>query len=165
MSTANLNPLDLKNPAIRTLHLAWVAFFLTFVVWFNHAPLMGFIKEAFNLTPQQVKALLILNVALTIPARIVIGILVDKLGPRNVFTGLLVASSFICFGFACAQSFEQLALLRFLLGFVGAGGIGFELVTTIKLFEFRETAVILLVIFGMVTIIDYASTLIRSRIY
>jgi phosphonate transport system permease protein len=51
------------------------------------------------------------------------------------------------------------------LGMVGAGGIGFELVTTIKLFEFRETAVILLVIFGMVTIIDYASTLIRSRIY
>ena len=129
MSTANLNPLDLKNPAIRTLHLAWVAFFLTFVVWFNHAPLMGFIKEAFNLTPQQVKALLILNVALTIPARIVIGILVDKLGPRNVFTGLLVASSFICFGFACAQSFEQLALLRFLLGFVGAGFvIGIRLV-------------------------------------
>lgn len=51
------------------------------------------------------------------------------------------------------------------LGMVGAGGIGFELVTTIKLFEFRETAVILLVIFGMVTIIDYASTMIRSRIY
>jgi phosphonate transport system permease protein len=51
------------------------------------------------------------------------------------------------------------------LGMVGAGGIGFELLTTIKLFEFRETAVILLVIFGMVTIIDYASTLIRSRIY
>ncbi len=51
------------------------------------------------------------------------------------------------------------------LGMVGAGGIGFELVTTIKLFEFRETAVILLVIFAMVTIIDYASTLIRSRIY
>ena len=51
------------------------------------------------------------------------------------------------------------------LGMVGAGGIGFELVTTIKLFEFRETGVILLVILGMVTIIDYASTLIRSRIY
>ena len=51
------------------------------------------------------------------------------------------------------------------LGMVGAGGIGFELVTTIKLFEFRETALTLLVIFGMVTVIDYASTLIRSRIY
>jgi len=129
MATANLNLLDLKNPAIRTLHLAWGAFFLTFVVWFSHAPLMGSIKEAFSLTPQQIKALLILNVALTIPARIVVGILVDKFGPRNVFSGLLVSSSLICFGFASAQSFEQLALFRFLLGFVGAGFvIGIRLV-------------------------------------
>jgi len=129
MSSTNLNPLDFKNPAIRTLHLAWVAFFLTFVMWFSHAPLMGAIKEAFNLTGQQVKALLILNVALTIPARILIGILVDKFGPKHVFGGLLVVSSFICFGFASAQSFEQLALFRFLLGFVGAGFvIGIRLV-------------------------------------
>ncbi len=129
MSSTNLNPLDLKNPSIRTLHLAWVAFFLTFVVWFSHAPLMGAIKEAFNLTSQQVKALLILNVALTIPARILIGMLVDKFGPRHVYSGLLVVSSFICFGFASARTFEQLALFRFLLGFVGAGFvIGIRLV-------------------------------------
>ena len=51
------------------------------------------------------------------------------------------------------------------LGMVGAGGIGFELVTTIRLFEFRETAVVLLIILAMVTIIDVASSLIRSRIY
>jgi NNP family nitrate/nitrite transporter-like MFS transporter len=129
MATSNLNPLDLKNPAIRTLHLSWVAFFLTFVVWFSHAPLMASIKATFDLTSQQVKALLILNVALTIPARIAIGILVDKFGPRKVFSGLLVVSSFICFGFASAQSFEQLALFRFMLGFVGAGFvIGIRLV-------------------------------------
>jgi NNP family nitrate/nitrite transporter-like MFS transporter len=129
MASSNLNPLDLKNPAIRTLHLSWIAFFLTFVVWFIHAPLMASIKATFDLTAQQVKALLILNVALTIPARIVIGILVDKIGPRNIFSGLLVVSSFICFGFASAQTFEQLALFRFLLGFVGAGFvIGIRLV-------------------------------------
>ncbi len=129
MASSNLNPLDLKNPAIRTLHLSWVAFFLSFVVWFSHAPLMAAIKETFDLTGQQVKSLLILNVALTIPARIAIGILVDKFGPRHVFSGLLVVSSFICFGFSSAQSFEQLALFRFLLGFVGAGFvIGIRLV-------------------------------------
>ncbi|MCG8671063.1 MAG: MFS transporter [Pseudomonadales bacterium] len=90
-------------------------------MWFSHAPLMVFIKEAFDLSSQQVKALLILNAALTIPARIVIGILVDKFGPRHVYSGLLVVSSFICFGFATATSYESLALFRFLLGFVGAG--------------------------------------------
>ena len=51
------------------------------------------------------------------------------------------------------------------LGMVGAGGIGFELVTSIRLFEWREVGVVLLFILGMVTIIDLASTYIRSRIY
>lgn len=69
----------------------------------------------------QWKALLILNVALTIPARIVVGTLVDKFGPRIVFSLLLVSSGFMCLAFAAAQTFEQLALFRFLLGFVGAG--------------------------------------------
>ncbi len=104
----SLNLLRLSDPKIKTLHITWFAFFLTFVVWFSHAPMLAFIKE-------------ILNVALTIPARIVIGILVDKFGPRNIYSFLLVSSSFLCFGFAFAETYEQLALFRFLLGFVGAG--------------------------------------------
>ena len=124
-----MNLLNLADPKIKTLHVTWFAFFLTFVVWFSHAPLMVFIKEAFDLSTAQVKALLILNVALTIPARIVIGILVDKFGPRVIYSSLLIISSFICIGFATANSFEQLALFRFLLGFVGAGFvIGIRLV-------------------------------------
>lgn len=129
MSTRRLNLLDFNQPNIRLLHLSWFAFFLTFVVWFSHAPMLAYIKESFHLTSQQVKALLILNVALTIPARIVIGILVDHFGPRLVYSGLLVASSFVCVGFAFADSYAQLALMRFLLGFVGAGFvIGIRLV-------------------------------------
>ena len=106
---------------IRILHMTWFAFFLSFFVWFNHAPMMGVIRETFNLTGQQVKALLILNVALTIPARIIVGMLVDHFGPRRMYSLLLFISSFICFGFAVADDYEQLALMRFLLGFVGAG--------------------------------------------
>jgi phosphonate transport system permease protein len=51
------------------------------------------------------------------------------------------------------------------LGMVGAGGIGFELITSIRLFEWREVGLILLFILGMVTVIDLASTYIRSRLY
>ncbi|MEH6569319.1 MAG: NarK family nitrate/nitrite MFS transporter [Halioglobus sp.] len=121
--------LDFHDPAIRTLHLGWVAFFITFVVWFSHAPLLVHIKEAFDLSGQQVKALLILNVALTIPARIVVGMLVDRFGPRLVFSLLLILSSFFCWGFAFANNYETLALFRFLGGFVGAGFvIGIRLV-------------------------------------
>jgi NNP family nitrate/nitrite transporter-like MFS transporter len=121
MIESKLNLFNFRDPKIKTLHVTWFAFFLTFVVWFSHAPMMAHIKEAFELTTQQVKALLILNVALTIPARIIIGMLVDKYGPRIVYSILLVFSSFICFAFATATTYESLALFRFLLGFVGAG--------------------------------------------
>lgn len=50
------------------------------------------------------------------------------------------------------------------LGMIGAGGIGFELVTTIRLYEFRQTSAILLVILALVTLIDQASALIRRSI-
>ncbi len=119
-ASSNLNLFSFKGKT-RVLHLSWFAFFLTFVVWFNHAPLLATIREAFGLSEQEVKILLILNVALTIPARVIIGMLVDRFGPRNVFSLLLLISSFLCLFFATAQSFETLAIARFLLGFVGAG--------------------------------------------
>ncbi len=109
------------EPRIKVLHLSWIAFFITFVMWFNHAPLMAAIRETFNLTKEQIAALLIMNVALTIPARIVVGILVDKLGPRLMYAVLLAVSGFLCMAFALATTYEMLAITRFLLGFVGAG--------------------------------------------
>ncbi len=121
MSSSKLNVLDFSQANIRTLHLTWFAFFLTFVVWFSHAPLKPLIVEAFDLSNAQWKALLILNVALTIPARIVIGILVDKFGPRIVYSSLLMISGVLCLAFASAQTYNQLAFLRFIMGFVGAG--------------------------------------------
>jgi len=120
MSDTKLNLFSFAGK-YRVLHMTWFAFFLTFYVWFNHAPLMATIRETFSLSDQQVKMLLILNVALTIPARIIIGMLVDAFGPRRIYSMLLFISSFLCFGFAFADSFEQLAIMRFLLGFVGAG--------------------------------------------
>ncbi len=106
---------------IRILHMTWFAFFITFVVWFSHAPLIVAIQETFQLTDQEVKTLLILNVALTIPARIIIGMMVDSFGPRRIYSFLLFVSGFLCLAFAFATTYEQLAVTRFLLGFVGAG--------------------------------------------
>jgi NNP family nitrate/nitrite transporter-like MFS transporter len=120
---ASSNKLNLLsfNGNMRILHLSWFAFFLTFLVWFNHAPLLIAIKDSMGLSDQQIKMLLILNVALTIPARIVIGMLVDVFGPRLIYFLLLLVSSFLCFFFALADTFEMLALARFLMGFIGAG--------------------------------------------
>jgi NNP family nitrate/nitrite transporter-like MFS transporter len=107
-----------------------VAFFITFVVWFNHAPLLGLIAQSLNLSKEEIKTLLILNVALTIPARIFIGMATDQYGPRKTFSVLLFICSIPCAMFALSNSFEELALARFLLGFIGAGFvIGIRLVS------------------------------------
>ncbi len=115
-----LNLLSFRDK-MRVLHFTWLAFFLCFVIWFNHAPLLASIREALALTDQEVKTLLILNVALTIPARIAIGMLVDKFGPKRVYSSLLFLAGWVCLAFALADDYATLALTRFLLGFVGAG--------------------------------------------
>jgi len=115
------NIFDFRKANIRILHYTWFAFFMTFVVWLGLGPIMPFIKEALDLTDQQAKVLLILNVAMTIPARIIVGMLVDKLGPRIMYTSILVSGGAISIAFAWSDSYEQLALLRFLSGFIGAG--------------------------------------------
>ena len=120
MEQSKLNLLSF-NGKMKILHLSWIAFFITFFVWFNHAPLLGSIAESLSLTTAQVKTLLILNVALTIPARVVVGMLTDKYGPRLVYATLLAVASIPCFMFAFSSDFEQAALSRFLLGFIGAG--------------------------------------------
>ncbi len=50
------------------------------------------------------------------------------------------------------------------LGFVGAGGIGIVLYSSINLFAWHEVSVILLSIFGVVLVSEYLSIKVRSRI-
>ena len=47
---------------------------------------------------------------------------------------------------------------------VGAGGIGFELVSSMKLFQYQDTATCILVILAMVLITDLLSSRVRSMI-
>jgi phosphonate transport system permease protein len=47
---------------------------------------------------------------------------------------------------------------------VGAGGIGFELVGSMKLFQYRDTATCILVIVAMVMTADFLSSKLRARI-
>ena len=113
---------DWSQERVRVLHYTWVAFFLTFYVWFNMAPLKTAMVESFSfLDSDNFKSLLLCNVALTIPARIVIGALVDKHGPRVVFSGLMVITIIPGLLFAFGDSFLQLVITRLLLSSIGAG--------------------------------------------
>ena len=51
-----------------------------------------------------------------------------------------------------------------ILGMVGAGGIGFELMSSLKLFQYQDTAVCVLVILALVMSADYLSSKLRARV-
>lgn len=120
MNTPEL--IDFKLERIRVLHYTWIAFFITFYVWFNMAPLATTMMRSMGwLTRDHIKVLAICNVALTIPARIVIGALIDKYGPRIIFSILMVTMSIPAFIFAFGTNFQQLLISRLVLGSIGAG--------------------------------------------
>jgi NNP family nitrate/nitrite transporter-like MFS transporter len=112
--------LSFKGP-YRTLHLTWFAFFLTFVCWFNFAPFASVIGKELHLEEAQIKTLLICNLAITIPARIIIGALLDRYGPRITYSMLLMFAIVPCIATAVAQDFNQMVIARLLMGIVGSG--------------------------------------------
>jgi MFS transporter, NNP family, nitrate/nitrite transporter len=105
----------------RILHQTWFAFFLTFVCWFNFAPFATTIGKQLHLVPEQIKTLAICNLALTIPARLIIGMLLDRFGPRITYSMLLMFAAVPCLATALAQDFNQLVISRLLMGIVGSG--------------------------------------------
>lgn len=105
----------------RILHLTWFAFFLSFVVWFNFAPFANTIAEQVGLTEDQKKTIALCNVALTVPARVFIGMALDRWGPRRVFAGILMFAVIPNTIFALSTTFTTLLLSRLALSVVGAG--------------------------------------------
>lgn len=116
---------DFGQERIRNLHFTWIAFFITFYIWFNMAPLATTMLRELGgpdgwLTPDHIKLLAICNVALTIPARIVVGALIDRFGPRRCFSGLLISMAIPTFAFALGDTFLQLLVARLVLSSIGA---------------------------------------------
>lgn len=110
-----------KNPEIKALHLTWIAFFMSFYVWFNMAPLASSMLASVDwLTRDDIRLFAIANVALTIPARIIVGMALDKFGPRRVFSVLMVLMAIPTLVFAFGDSREVLFMSRLVLSSIGA---------------------------------------------
>ncbi|HVY14626.1 MAG TPA: phosphonate ABC transporter, permease protein PhnE [Rhodopila sp.] len=50
------------------------------------------------------------------------------------------------------------------LGFVGAGGIGFQLLTAMNLFQYREVSLLLIIVFVLVFLAERLSAICRARL-
>jgi NNP family nitrate/nitrite transporter-like MFS transporter len=110
-----------KNAEIKALHLTWIAFFMSFYVWFNMAPLASSMLASVDwLTRDDIRLFAIANVALTIPARIIVGMALDRYGPRRVFSVLMILMAIPTFVFAFGDSREVLFMSRLVLSSIGA---------------------------------------------
>jgi hypothetical protein len=82
MSTAPPTGFSLVKfePRTKALHLTWLAYFVSFIVWLNHAPLAAAIRTSLPWTHQDVSTRLIFNGALPIPTLMIVGMRVSKGG-------------------------------------------------------------------------------------
>lgn len=112
--------LDFRSAPMRAFHVTWVSFFLCFFAWFGVAPLMAVIRSELGLTDAQVKNTIIASVAITIVARLIVGALCDRLGPRRTYAGLLVLGSLPVMGIGLATNYETFLIFRLMIGVIGA---------------------------------------------
>ncbi len=110
---------NFSTPAMRAFHMAWLAFFLCFFAWFGIAPLMTIVREQMQLTKEQIGWCVIGSVSITVLARLLIGWLCDRIGPRKAFTWLLLLGSLPVMGIALAYDFKSFLLFRVLIGAIG----------------------------------------------
>ena len=60
--------------------------------------------------------------------------------------------------------FDRNIRMATMLGIVGAGGIGYELQSSFRMFEYQKVSAIIVIIFITIFIIDHLSSFIRSKI-
>ncbi|HTE33301.1 MAG TPA: MFS transporter [Chryseolinea sp.] len=109
-----------RGVQMRTFHITWLTFFFCFFAWFGIAPLMPLVSEQLHLTQAQKGNVAIAAVSATIVARLIIGRLTDKYGPRKVYTWLLVICAFPVIFIGLADSYITFLLFRLGIGIVGA---------------------------------------------
>ena len=116
----SINLFSLSTRQMRAFHMSWFSFFLCFFAWFGIAPLMAVVREELSLTKEQIGNTIIASVAITILARLFIGWLCDRIGPRLSYSILLVVGSIPVMSIGLAQSYESFLLFRLGIGVIGA---------------------------------------------
>jgi NNP family nitrate/nitrite transporter-like MFS transporter len=112
--------LDFNSAPMRAFHMSWLAFFLCFFGWFGLAPLMPVIRQELHLTKEQIGNSIIASVAITVLARLLIGWLCDRVGPRRAYSWLLIAGSFPVMLVGFAHDYATFLAFRLAIGAIGA---------------------------------------------
>ncbi len=115
-----LELLNFKSIPMRTFWITSISFFICFFAWFGIVPFMPDVVKDLGLTPAQKWNSIILAVAGTVFARLLIGKLCDKYGPRLCYTYLLILGAIPVILLGFVQTPLQFLICRLFIGFIGA---------------------------------------------
>jgi Major Facilitator Superfamily len=109
------------RPHMRAFHISWIAFFVSFFVWFSISPLLGEIATTLRLTHEQIWTSSCLAVASSAITRIVVGPLNDMFGARYIMAATLVAAAIpTVLAGVLVNTPASLYLVRFFVGIAGS---------------------------------------------
>jgi NNP family nitrate/nitrite transporter-like MFS transporter len=112
----SIHLLDFRSRPMRAFHMSWVAFFLCFFGWFGLAPLMPVIRQELHLTKEQIGTSIIASVAITVLARLWIGWLCDRIGPRRAYAWLLIIGALTVACVGLAHDYASFLAFRLAIG-------------------------------------------------
>ena len=115
-----LSLFNFKHVSTRTFWITSIAFFMCFFSWFGIVPFMPDVVRDLGLTPEQKWNSIILAVSGTVFARLLIGKLCDKYGPRLCYTWLLMLGAIPVILCGLVQTPLQFLICRLFIGFIGA---------------------------------------------
>lgn len=118
--STTLSLFNFKNVSTRTFWITSISFFLCFFSWFGIVPFMPDVVKDLGLTPDQKWNSIILAVSGTVFARLLIGKLCDKYGPRLCYTWLLIIGAIPVILCGLVQTPTQFLVCRLCIGFIGA---------------------------------------------
>lgn len=111
------NPANFRGVHMASFHTSWLGFFTTFVSTFAPAALLPIIRDDLNLTKPDLGNAGIAAVTGTIGARVAMGAVCDKFGPRFGYAFLLLLSAPAVYGMSLADGATSFLLCRFFIGF------------------------------------------------
>lgn len=115
-----LNIFSIKGIQMRTFHITWLMFFVCFFGWFGLAPLMPTIRAELHLSKAQIGNIIIASVTATVIARLIIGWLCDRWGPRKTAVRLLLIGSLPVFLVGLSHDYTSFLIFRLAIGVIGA---------------------------------------------
>jgi NNP family nitrate/nitrite transporter-like MFS transporter len=130
----NISIFSLRRPHMRAFHFSWLSFMVAFTGWFAVPPLITTLKKDINLTAAEIGNANVSSVSATIAARIAVGPLCDRYGPKRVMASILIMGAIATGLIGFVSTGTGLIINRFFIGILGATFVPCQFWTT-KMFS------------------------------